>query len=71
MRETHTHFIKHFPKGATSELNASSMLCCTALRRALREDPCMRGDAMNTEKLAWLNARVKLLEKMDKIKDEL
>merc|ERR1712028_310798 len=28
----------------------------------------MRGDAMNAEKLAWLNARVKLLEKMDKIK---
>merc|ERR1719160_1259553 len=31
----------------------------------------MRGEAMSEEKLSWLNQRVKLLEKMEKIKDEL
>merc|ERR1719473_610130 len=31
----------------------------------------MRGEAMSEEKLGWLNQRVKLLEKMEKIKDEL
>merc|ERR1711865_439735 len=31
----------------------------------------MKGEAMNAEKLGWLSQRAKLLEKMDKIKDEL
>merc|ERR1712070_986849 len=31
----------------------------------------MRGEAMSEDKLGWLNQRVKLLEKMEKIKDEL
>merc|ERR1719389_1116189 len=31
----------------------------------------MRGEAMKPEKLQWLEARVKLLQKMEKIKDEL
>merc|ERR1719191_1517712 len=31
----------------------------------------MRGEQMKPDKLQWLEARVKLLEKMDKVKDEL
>merc|ERR1712094_68922 len=31
----------------------------------------MRGEAMSEDKLSWLNQRVKLLEKIEKIKDEL